>query len=675
MASICLHLTHKKNRNELLTYTQETNTTEKIDDKTKSSVIQQQQNANNKKYRNNYYLKRYENYFNKKLVIKYNVLPQEYNFIQLDNFITAKYCHHLASFKENLIYNDTEEFLRRYYVINESTKKIPLFSEFYKSYLNFFCFPTFAELKLNDLIEDMVEDKAKAFYNENYKEEEEKDSKKSKNNINSIIFTQKIRQDLCRKNTLIDLSKTTIKNTSSNKGSFYSIKTINKILDILDDKSNKANLTLKKENKKLDLFKKEEHIKSVKDGFITEKIKKLDISNKNRLIINNNNCISDRNNNKKRINIKKSLITKNSTEKGKKTEKNSKNNLIEIMKNQYIINQLNIKKQFNKLKLHKMKKNIISKNNKNIRKLSITNNIANNNTNNNDEIKSLIRNKKNGSKKIIQMSNAITLKANKVEEETGNFTDRERRNHIPNMNKIHNSKALPDNKLQTFLKIALNFNKSPLKKRTTLFYKKKRNKDSKISFTDRYKNRSNKLKTKINLNADINSNLTEYIKCNKKKSLNTLGNKSKKMAHLSRNYKIGFEDIKTKIVKTTLQNTKFRETLNANGYNSSKKKLAPFYRFKINNKNSYSKNKTRKIIKSKENTNSYVKKEKGNLTSFNSNHLYSRTNNCIISNYKTINVKKSLLPLNRIILMGLGLSNNHTIRKQTTLSKINIPFI
>ena len=520
----------------------------------------------------------------------------------------------------------------------------------------------------------MVEDKAKAFYNENYKEEEEKNSKKSKNSINSIIFTQKIRQDICRKNTLIDLSKTTIKNTSSNKGSLNSIKTINKILDILGDKSNKTNLTLKKENKKLDLFKKEENIKSLKEGFITEKIKKLDISSKNKLIINNNNSISDRNNNKKKINIKKSLIIKNSNEKGIKTEKNSKNNIIEIMKNQYIVNQLNIKKQFNKLKLHKMKKNSISKNNKNIRKLSITNNIANN-TNNNEDVKNLIRNKKNGSKKIIQISNTITLKTNKVEEGTGNFTDRERRNHIPNMYKIHNNKALPDNKLQTFLKIALNFNKSPLKKRTTLFYKKKKNKDSKISFTDRYKNRSNKLKTKINLNSDINSNLTDYIKCNKKKSLNTLGNKSKKIHRLSRNYKIGLDDIKTTIVKTTLQNNKFKDNLTVNGCNSSKKKLPPFYRFIINSKNSYSKNKTRKIIKSRESTNSYVKKEKGNLTSFNSNHLYSRTNNCVISNFKTINVKKSLLPLNRIIVMSMGLSNNHTIRKQTTLSKINIPFI
>lgn len=106
-----------------------------------------------------------------------------------------------------------------------------------------------------------------------------------------------------------------------------------------------------------------------------------------------------------------------------------------------------------------------------------------------------------------------------------------------------------------------------------------------------------------------------------------------------------------------------------------KKNCLLFYRFIINSKNSYSKNKTRKIIKSRESTNSYVKKEKGNLTSFNSNHLYSRTNNCVISNFKTINVKKSLLPLNRIIVMSMGLSNNHTIRKQTTLSKINIPFI
>lgn len=83
--------------------------------------------------------------------------------MKLDNFITAKYCHSLASFKEKLIFNYDEEFLNQFYDKKESIKKIPLFSEFYKSYLLFFCFPTLAELRLNDLIEDMVEKKPRHF--------------------------------------------------------------------------------------------------------------------------------------------------------------------------------------------------------------------------------------------------------------------------------------------------------------------------------------------------------------------------------------------------------------------------------------------------------------------------------------------------------------------------------
>ena len=89
------------------------------------------------------------------------------------------------------------------------------FSEFYKSYLKFFCFPTLAELKLNELIEDMVENKAKAFYNENYTNEKEKNDKK----INVVIFTNKIRKDISRKNSLTNLTKTTIKNKKFLKSS------------------------------------------------------------------------------------------------------------------------------------------------------------------------------------------------------------------------------------------------------------------------------------------------------------------------------------------------------------------------------------------------------------------------------------------------------------------------
>ena len=226
---------HKKNHEQKMTKTLETNiTSDKGEEKTNSQFINQN-NPPQKKY-NNLYLLQYQKYFNKKLVIKYNILPNEYTLMKLDNFITAKYCHSLASFKETLIFNYDEEFLNRFYSKKETTKKIPLFSEFYKSYLKFFCFPTLAELKLNDLIEDMVEKKAKAFYNENFSEKNEKVPEKK---INVVIFTNKIRQDLSRRYSLTNLTKTTIKNPSNTNKSSVSLITIEKIFNELNGENEK----------------------------------------------------------------------------------------------------------------------------------------------------------------------------------------------------------------------------------------------------------------------------------------------------------------------------------------------------------------------------------------------------------------------------------------------------
>ena len=656
---IYLQLNHKKNNNnKLFTHTQETNTTDKIDDKTKSIVNQQHQNENNKNNRNNYYLIRYESYFHKKLVIKFNILPHEYNLIQLDNFITAKYCHSLASFKEKLIYNDNEEFLNKYSKINDSVKKIPLFAEFYKSYLHFFCFPTFAELRLNDLFEEIVENKAKIFYNENYKEEnkEDKIEKNASKSIYSIIFTHKIRQNISRKNTLIDLSKTSINNSLSNRNSLNSFKTINKIMDFLDNKNFQNNLTLKNERKNFNLFKKEEkQDNSDKEDFIKGKIKKLDLDNNNRLIAKDNNCITDRNSKK----INNSIYIK-STEKKLKTNKNSKNNLIQIIKNQYLTNKLNVNKKFNKYKYKKLKKVSLNKNTKNIKKLSKMKNFCNS-INNNEESKIPLKNKKSGSRKINAILNIKNIKANKIEKGTGNNTARERRNYIPKIKKNH-IKGLLDNKLHTFLKIALNFRKSPPKKRATLLLKNINNKDSKRLLTDRNKNKSYKIKNKININSNTNSNLTEYIGFNKKNSLNSLLSKSKQVYHLSRNYKAAFDDIKTISIKTSFQKSLLKETYKTNVYNSSKKKLVPCIRFKNINKISSSKNKTQTSLKSRDNTNSLVKKEKSYLTNISLSHLYFKgKKNKEWNNFKTINIKKSFLHnVIHILFGGKGVSQDHS---------------
>ena len=273
--------------------------------------------------------------------------------------------------------------------------------------------------------------------------------------------------------------------------------------------------------------------------------------------------------------------------------------------------------------------------------------------------------------KILNIKN---IKTNKIVKGTGNNTERERRNYIPKIKKIHN-KGLLDNKLHTFLKISLNFSKSPPKKRTTLLFKKINIKDSKEILTDRNKNKSYKLKNKINIYSSINHNSRDCLSFNKKNSLNSLGSKSKKVYHLSRNYKPGFEEIKTIINKTSFQKSRLKETYKTNGYSSIKKKLVPCITFKNINKISSSKNKKQMSLKSRDNTNSLVKKEKSYLTNISLSHLHSKGKKNKESNFKTINMKKYFLPINRLIISSMGLSNIRNLKKQTNLNKINIPNI
>ena len=311
----------RKSHNPKMTKTLETNiTSDKGEEKSQNiTYLLLSNNATIKKDKNSLYLLQYQKYFMKKLVIKYNVLPNEYNLMKLENFIEAKYCHSLARFKELLLFNYDEEFLKRFYSRKEALKKIPLFSEFYKSYLKFFCFPTLAELKLNELIEDMVENKAKAFYNENYSNEKDKSDKK----INVVIFTNKIRKDISRRNSLNNLTKTTIKNKSVTNKSSRSIITIERIYNELNRQkiNQKINLNSKSEDKilKINFNNNNSHINSGKkiiETIVSKNsviLKKIDYnSNNNNTIKTNNNDIhkhSQRNSKPKNI-IKTNIPSK-----------------------------------------------------------------------------------------------------------------------------------------------------------------------------------------------------------------------------------------------------------------------------------------------------------------------------------------------------------------------------
>ena len=354
---------YKKNHQLKMTKTLETNITSDKGEEKSSSQTSNQNNPPPKKHLN-LYLIQYQKYFNKKLVIKYNILPNEYTLMKLDNFITAKYCHSLASFKEKLIFNYDEEFLNRFFSKKESLKKIPLFADFYKSYLKFFCFPTLSELKLNDLIEDMVEKKAKAFYNENYSEKSDKNEKK----INVVIFTNKIRQDISRRNSLTNLTKTTIKNPSITNKSSGSLITIEKIYNEMNNEKKPITITnsINNNNKNNSSLN-----KGMKNSVILHKIKQKtkndekekEINNISNKIKNNTttDCISS---GKKKI---KNKISRNIQDKllGKKASTNNSHKISILQKNINLILKLNSKINFNKNIYTPQEKQRISSNSKN----------------------------------------------------------------------------------------------------------------------------------------------------------------------------------------------------------------------------------------------------------------------------------------------------------------------
>ena len=292
---------------------------------------------NNKKNNN------YEIHIHKKLYLQYNILPNQYEQIQINNFIKGKYCHSLSFLKESLIYNYQKEFLKKYYTKSQSMKQIKLFAEFYKTYLQFFCSPTLNELNLNELIEEMVETKAMVFYKKNYKDEKSKKNKEKKRYINMIVFTDKIKKDISRKNTLKDLSKTTIGfNSMTHNTNTNSYKSINSLInEIGENKNNDININKNIKNYYNTYSEKDLNIITNKTNpLINKKIPKIKL---NLNSINNKTNISRQKNNNKNskptyhkiniVNNKIIIINNNSKSKIKKNQK--KNNLTLLSRNSF----------------------------------------------------------------------------------------------------------------------------------------------------------------------------------------------------------------------------------------------------------------------------------------------------------------------------------------------------
>ena len=422
------------------------------------------------------------NFLQKKLCQKYNILPERYVLIQIENFIKAKYCHTLSCLKENLIFYYNKEFMKKFYNKNESVAKLPLFVEFYKTYLQFFCRPTLTELSLNELIEEREETKAMAFYKDNYEEKKDDNKKEKKKYINTIFFTNQIRKEISRKNTLTNLSKTTIKfnnnsekYTNSNKSIYLIINEMNKnsnVINLMKNNEYNTNLLKKEKNENLtdrniknsDSIKKNLFTgsltniisKEVKSSFIKKipKIKlNLNFINNKILKTTAENTLSNKNIKYFKIDTSKSISSIDSFK--SKSKKNLMNNTkpmyhrINIVNNKIIIinNESKSKKSIMKQISSKDLKNKKKKNNN----LTL---LTRNYINNNNYFGSFFCNAYdmiNSQDKIIKSKNfntSISIKTNNQERKTSyKPLNNSSKNNNKIMNKISHIKKLKEKNL------------------------------------------------------------------------------------------------------------------------------------------------------------------------------------------------------------------------------------
>ena len=114
---------------------------------------------------------------------KYNSTPETKNLMIIDDLIVSRETHFTSLFKDYLIGDYNEEFLRGYFNINECNDVLPKFYEYYKNYLKFFCKGTFNNFEVNDIIQEYGENQAEVYYNINYRKKDRTKKKDKKENL------------------------------------------------------------------------------------------------------------------------------------------------------------------------------------------------------------------------------------------------------------------------------------------------------------------------------------------------------------------------------------------------------------------------------------------------------------------------------------------------------------
>ena len=198
---------------------------------------------------------------NLKIRKKYNCTKKTYEKCIISFLINNANCHLVSVFKEKMLLDFIDEFLRRKYSKQEGFERIPKFAVYYKNYLQFFCKPTFTDFAVNEIINDYGEKKAELYYKNNYQggkskenedlgfeesnSDDESENIKFKGGDNGQIFDESIKDNIdnvtimttinnSKNNTInLNLNNEKIEVFSENKCDHSNDTTLHELMDIV----------------------------------------------------------------------------------------------------------------------------------------------------------------------------------------------------------------------------------------------------------------------------------------------------------------------------------------------------------------------------------------------------------------------------------------------------------
>ena len=370
------------------------------------------------------------------LYSKYGDIEEDQNNLYINQILYDKSSHYNVLFKEYEYLDFIDEFLKRFYFIEESFIRIPKLSDYYKNYHNFFCRPTFRNYKICEIMHNYGDIKAEIFYKNNYQTSKNEDKDNESSNKTSLSSLD----NLTNNKTIFDKKTRTILDNINNNSS-------NKLTLTLDtSRTLKSNLNLLSKRSKDDSF-----IKSISplinyQNIILKDNKKNEKNNQNKTTSNPNR---NKNIERNKFSLKTKLMNNNNIKsslynlvKNNLNCETIKHNQKRILKSpklkSYLSNYKSNLEEFNKNKLKYLEK--INNGNDKLKNKTINTN--NNNTNN------LNSNFRNFSKLSATLNNNInnhflfssTFRNNSV-------TSHQKKNLNQNNNNGSNSKTKNSNKI------------------------------------------------------------------------------------------------------------------------------------------------------------------------------------------------------------------------------------